>query len=196
MKTKRQIIKEKIAKANKHHEAFRRHESWRYGRLSRSTWRRPQGKDIKMRWVSRRGTKGGLPSSPSPGFRTPNDIRGLHPSGYEPIVIHSEGELVALKPKYHAIIIGSSVGNKKRITLKEAILSRGFKLLNPGIKSKEIGAAEAGEFAPSDVDTTVGKVKREIDADIEPKKSKIELSADDLKDVEADVEKQDKGDEE
>lgn len=195
MKTKRQILKEKIAKANKHHEAFRRHESWRYGRLSRSTWRRPQGKDVKMRWVSRRGTKGGLPSSPSPGFRTPNDIRGLHPSGYEPIVIHSEGELVALKPKYHAIIIGSSVGKRKRIVLKETILSRGFKLLNPGVKTKEIAAAEAAVLAPSDVDTTVGKIQRDIDEEVEPKK-KVELSAEDLKDVEIDVENQDTSDDE
>lgn len=148
-----------------------------------------------MRWVSRRGTKGGLPSSPSPGFRTPNDIRGLHPSGYEPIVIHSEGELVALKPKYHAIIIGSSVGKRKRIVLKETILSRGFKLLNPGVKTKEIAAAEAAVLAPSDVDTTVGKIQRDIDEEVEPKK-KVELSAEDLKDVEIDVENQDTSDDE
>lgn len=148
-----------------------------------------------MRWVSRRGTKGGLPSSPSPGFRTPNDIRGLHPSGYEAIVIHSEGELVALKPKYHAIIIGASVGKKKRISLKEEIVSRGFKLLNPGIKTKEVSGVEAAGLAPSDVDTTVGKLKRDIDEEVGSKK-KVTLSAEDLKDVEADVENQDKGDEE
>nr|MDO8114415.1 eL32 family ribosomal protein [Candidatus Sigynarchaeota archaeon] len=185
MKTKREKIKQKIAKANKHHESFIRGESWRYVRLHTS-WRRPQGNDTKMRWVYRRGSKGGLPSSPTVGFRTDCEIRGMHPSGYECVVIHSEHELNALKPKRHAIMIGASVGRKKRITLKDVILGRGFKLLNPGIKIEE--APEAAEISP-DVDATVGKVETE---DATKTGKKVDLSDEDLKDVEKDVKDGDK----
>jgi hypothetical protein len=133
-----------------------------------------------MRWVFARGTKPGLPRLPAVGYRSPCDVRGLHPSGYECVVIHCEGELESLKPKSHAIMIGATVGRRKRITLKDAILARGFKLLNPGIK---VAAAteEAAIIAPEDVDATVGKVEAPS------------VTADDLKDV--DIEEKKPGDE-
>jgi hypothetical protein len=91
-------------------------------------------------------------------------------------VIHSEVELEALKPKSHAIMIGATVGRRKRITLKDAILARGFKLLNPGIKVTA-AAEEAAIVAPEDVDATVGKVEAPS------------VTADDLKDVDIDDKK-------
>ncbi|MBN2152052.1 MAG: 50S ribosomal protein L32e [Candidatus Lokiarchaeota archaeon] len=156
---------------------FIRGESWRYVRLQTS-WRKPNGKDNKMRWVFARGTKPGLPRMPAVGYRSPSDVRGLHPSGYECVVVHSEGELEALRPKSHAIMIGATVGRRKRITLKDAILSRGFKLLNPGIKVAAV-AEEATIIAPEDVDATVGKVEGPS------------VTADDLKDVDVDDDKDD-----
>jgi large subunit ribosomal protein L32e len=173
--TKRDKIKEKILNGHSK-KRFIRGESWRYGRLSRSSWRKPMGKDNKMRWVYARGTKPGLPRMPAVGYRSPNDVRGLHPSGYECVVIHSELELEALKPKNHAIMIGATVGRRKRITLKDAILARGFKLLNPGIKVSA-AAEEAAIVAPEDVDATVGKVEAPS------------VTADDLKDVDIDDKK-------
>nr|MDO8085549.1 eL32 family ribosomal protein [Candidatus Sigynarchaeum springense] len=174
---KREKIKAKII-AGHSRKRFIRNESWRYARLSRSSWRKPMGKDNKQRWVMARGTKPGLPRVPAVGYRSPRDVRGLHPSGYECVVVHNEGELAPLKPKNHAIIIGSTVGRRKRIMLKDAILSRGFKLLNPGIR---VSAApeEAAIIAPEDVDATVGKVE-------EPS-----VTADDLKDVDVDSKKDD-----
>ncbi|NMC08435.1 MAG: hypothetical protein GYA24_24720 [Candidatus Lokiarchaeota archaeon] len=175
--TKREQIKKKIL-AGHSRKRFIRGESWRYGRLSRSSWRKPMGKDNKMRWVFARGTKPGLPRNPTVGYRSPNDVRGLHPSGYECVVIHSEGELQDLKPKNHAIMIASTVGRRKRIALKDTILGRGFKLLNPGIKITA-AAEEAAIIAPEDVDATVGKVEAPS------------VTADDLKDVDVDDKKND-----
>ncbi len=178
-KTKRDIIKDKILKGHSK-KRFIRGESWRYGRLSRSSYRKPMGKDNKMRWVYARGTKPGLPRMPAVGYRSPCDVRGMHPSGYDCVVIHSEIELEALKPKNHAIMIGATVGRRKRITLKDSILARGFKLLNPGIKVAAAATEEAAIIAPEDVDATVGKVEA-------PK-----VTADDLKDV--DIEEKKPGD--
>ncbi len=174
--TKREKIKEKILKGHSK-KRFIRGESWRYVRLQTS-YRKPNGKDAKMRWVFARGTKPGLPRLPSVGYRSPCDVRGLHPSGYECVVVHSEGELEALKPKNHAIMIGSTVGRRKRITLKDTILSRGFKLLNPGIKVTA-AAEETAIIAAEDVDATVGKVEGPS------------VTADDLKDVDVDDKKAD-----
>jgi large subunit ribosomal protein L32e len=177
MTTKREKIKAKIL-AGHSKKRFIRGESWRYVRLQTS-WRKPPGKDNKMRWVFARGTKPGLPRMPAVGYRSPCDVRGLHPSGYECAVIHSEGELDAFKPKNHAIMIGATVGRRKRIMLKDAILARGFKLLNPGIKVAAT-TEEASIIAPEDVDATVGKVEAPS------------VTADDLKDVDIDEKKDDK----
>jgi large subunit ribosomal protein L32e len=174
MKTKRDKIKAKIL-AGHSKKRFIRGESWRYVRLHTS-YRKPMGKDNKMRWVFARGTKPGLPRMAAIGYRSPCDVRGLHPSGYECVVIHTEVELEALKPKSHAIMIGATVGRRKRITLKDAILARGFKLLNPGIKVTA-AAEEAAIVAPEDVDATVGKVEAPS------------VTADDLKDVDIDDKK-------
>ncbi|MEX2684931.1 MAG: eL32 family ribosomal protein [Candidatus Sigynarchaeota archaeon] len=172
---KREKIKEKILKGHSK-KRFLRNESWRYARLSRSSWRKPMGKDNKQRWVFARGTKPGLPRMPAVGYRSPRDVRGLHPSGYECVVVHNESELATLKPKNHAIMIGSTVGRRKRITLKEAILSRGFTLLNPGIKVST-AAEETAIITPEDVDATVGKIEGPS------------VTADDLKDVDVDSKK-------
>ena len=175
-KTKRQKLKEKI-KAKKR-KKFIRGESWRYGRLSRSTWRKPRGIEQKMR-IKWRGSKGGLPKSPTVGFRTPKEIRGLHPSGYESVRVHNVNELDELKPKYHAIIIASQVGRRKRIDLKAEIKARGFKLLNPGIEKEEIlfEMPEDLDMALSDVDESVGEL-----TDIED----VDLTDEDLDDIDLD----------
>ena len=55
---------------------FRRQESWRYKRIDES-WRRPRGIDSKMRMKVK-----GWPPSPNIGYRTPREIRNLHPSGF------------------------------------------------------------------------------------------------------------------
>ncbi|MHA1683384.1 MAG: 50S ribosomal protein L32e [Promethearchaeota archaeon] len=173
MTTKRDKIKQKIQAKSKH--TFRRGESWRYNRL-RTTWRKPRGIEQKMR-IRHRGTKGGLPKSPTVGYRTPREIRGLHPSGYEQVVVHCVGDLKDLKPKNQAVMIASKVGRKKRISLKDEIISRGFKLLNPIIAVEEEAEMEGvgGEFDLSDVDITTGDV------------DDIELSDEDLEDIDIDV---------
>jgi len=56
-----------------------------------------------------------------PGFRGPASVRGLHPSGFEEVMIHNAKEVDNVDPKTQAIRISSKVGDKKReIIVKKA----------------------------------------------------------------------------
>ena len=60
---------------------FKRQESWRYKRV-KENWRRPRGIDSKMRKKVK-----GWPRSAEVGYRSPKETRGLHPSGYEEVLV-------------------------------------------------------------------------------------------------------------
>lgn len=92
---------------------------------NQDSWRKPKGRDNKMRLQ-----KKGYPPIVKVGYRNAASIRGLHPSGYVPAVVHSERDLESLDPKRHIIYIGHTVGLKKRAVLEKMALERGFKLAN------------------------------------------------------------------
>lgn len=88
---------------------FRRQEWWRYQKLG-IAWRKPRGLHSKMRrHISYR------PDIVSIGYRTPKAARGLHPSGFEEVMVHNVNDLEGLNPKKQAIRIGHSVGYLKRM---------------------------------------------------------------------------------
>jgi large subunit ribosomal protein L32e len=105
---------------------FIRQESWRYDRLAEN-WRKPKGKDNKMR-----KQKSGMPALVKVGYRSPKAARGLHPSGYLDNLIHNTNELVRLDPKRDAARIAHTVGKKKRIEIINKAIELGIKVLNPG----------------------------------------------------------------
>jgi large subunit ribosomal protein L32e len=105
---------------------FIRQESWRYDRLAEN-WRKPKGKDNKMR-----KQKSGMPALVKVGYRSPKAARGLHPSGYRDILIHNTQELIKLDSKRDAARIAHTVGKKKRIEIINKALELGIKVLNPG----------------------------------------------------------------
>nr|MDP9015993.1 50S ribosomal protein L32e [Thermoproteota archaeon] len=98
----------------------------RYDRLAEN-WRKPKGKDNKMR-----KQKSGMPALVKVGYRSPKAARGLHPSGYRDNLIHNTSELARLDPKRDAARIAHTVGKKKRIDIINKALELGIKVLNPG----------------------------------------------------------------
>src|SRR5918996_4505916 len=105
---------------------FVRQESWRYDRLA-PNWRRPKGKDNKMRkQVS------GVPPLAKVGYKGPRKSRGLHPSGYNDILIFNLKDLIKIDPKVDAVRIAHTVGNKKRIEIVTEATKLKMKILNPG----------------------------------------------------------------
>ncbi|MCX8187854.1 MAG: 50S ribosomal protein L32e [Nitrososphaeria archaeon] len=104
---------------------FVRQESWKYIRL-KPNWRRPRGKDSKMRLQIK-----GWPPLVKIGYRTPRKYRGLHPSGYEEVLIYKPEDLQTLDPSIHAVRIAGSVGMRKRAMIVEEAKKLGLKVLNP-----------------------------------------------------------------
>jgi large subunit ribosomal protein L32e len=123
-------LRKKIA--NKRPE-FVRQESWRYKKLA-SNWRKPKGKDNKMRkQVS------GVPPLVKVGYKGPRESRGLHPSGYKDILVFNTMDLTKIDPKKDAVRIAHGVGNKKRIDIVAEATRLKIKILNPGkIEAKKL----------------------------------------------------------
>lgn len=105
---------------------FIRQESWRYDRLA-ETWRKPKGKDNKMR-----KQKAGVPAIVKVGYRGPKVSRGLHPSGYTDNVVYNVAGLEGLDPKKDAVRLGHTVGARKRREIIEQAAKKGYKVLNAG----------------------------------------------------------------
>jgi len=104
---------------------FVRQESWRYVRLSEN-WRRPRGKDSKMRLSVK-----GWPKTVNIGYGTPRRARGLHPSGLKPILISSRRDLEkAGSPEGRILVFSSRLGRRMRDVLAKEASSRGFVVAN------------------------------------------------------------------
>lgn len=91
-----------------------------------ASWRRPRGLQSKQR--AQKKAKGAHPMA---GYGAPVAIRGLHPSGYQDILIFTPSELTGLDPETQAIRIGGTVGNKKREVIQDLARAAGLKILNP-----------------------------------------------------------------
>ena len=87
---------------------FKRQNWFRYKRLGEK-WRRPRGIHSKMR----RHFKYRIPVV-QVGFRGPASVRGLHPSGFEEVLVHNTKEVENVNPETQAVRISSTVGDKKR----------------------------------------------------------------------------------
>lgn len=134
------VINEELLQARKkvaqRRPKFVRQESWRYDRLAES-WRRPKGKDNKMR-----RQLSGVPRLVKIGYRGPKKARGLHPSGYTDNLVFNVKDLGRLDPASDAARIGHAVGQRKRLLILAEARNKGIKVLNPG---KEQKAEEASE---------------------------------------------------
>jgi large subunit ribosomal protein L32e len=104
--------------------AFLRQEWFRFPRLGEK-WRRPRGMHSKMRrHIQYR------PNVVSIGYRGPAKVRGLHPSGFEEVMVWNPDQLVKVDPKVQAVRVGGSVGFKKRQAIEQKADELGIRVLN------------------------------------------------------------------
>ncbi len=121
-RTKQQLkLRESISKSR---PAFKRQEWFRYVKLGDS-WRRPRGLHSKMR----RGYKY-RPNLVSTGYRGPKAVRGLHPSGFQEVMVFRVEDLKDVDPEKQAARIGHSVGSKKREQIEKVADEKGIRVLN------------------------------------------------------------------
>ncbi len=104
--------------------AFLRQEWFRFPRLGEK-WRRPRGMHSKMRrHIQYR------PNVVSIGYRGPAKVRGLHPSGFEEVMVWNPDQLDKVDPKVQAVRVGGSVGYKKRQAIEKKADELGIRVLN------------------------------------------------------------------
>lgn len=108
----------------KHTPEFLREEWFRYKRIPRN-WRRPDGITSKMRRHYKY-----RPSVVSIGYRGPKNVRGLHSSGFEEVLIYTVSDLEKMNPERQAARIGGSVGTKKRLEIGKKAKELDIRLLN------------------------------------------------------------------
>lgn len=114
------------AKLKRKKPKFLRQEWWRFDKFKNDPkWRRPKGTDSKMRMKLK-----GKARSPSIGWSSPRLVRGLHPSGYEDVLVHNVKELEMLDPQRQAARIAHTVGKRKRMAIIERAKELGIKILN------------------------------------------------------------------
>ena len=104
---------------------FKRQEWFRLKTLGEK-WRRPRGKQSKLR----RHMKG-RGFIPSPGYGSPKAVRGFHPCGLKEILIHNLKEIETVNQKSECIRIAKAVGRKKRIEIVKIVKEKKIKVLNP-----------------------------------------------------------------
>lgn len=103
---------------------FKRQEYARYKKLG-IKWRRPRGKTSKMRRY-----EAGKPAMASIGYGSPKATRGLHPSGYQDILVYNMAELEKLDSASQAARISSTIGKRKKDTMLVRAKELGIKVLN------------------------------------------------------------------
>lgn len=112
--------------SGKQRVSFLRTLWWKFPKFKNNPrWVKPKGKDNKMRLKIK-----GYPPVVEVGYRTPKTIRGLHPSGLEPVVVSSVDMLDKLDPGRHVIYIASTVGARKRAEILRRAYDKGFRVAN------------------------------------------------------------------
>ncbi|MFB6269361.1 MAG: 50S ribosomal protein L32e [Halobacterium sp.] len=101
------------------------------------SWRRPRGQLSKQR----RGVKG-KGDKVEAGFRTPEAVRGKHPSGFEEVRVHNVDDLDGIDPDTEAARIASKVGARKRERIEEQAEEAGIRVLNPTYVEVEVEGEE------------------------------------------------------
>ncbi len=111
---------------------FGRQARYRYYRIGRDmSWRRPRGLQSKQR-----RHYGYRPKVVRIGYRSPARVRGLVPSGFRPIIVHTTSDLEKMNARLEAAIIARTVGTRRRLVLEEAARKLGIRVLNPIVKSE------------------------------------------------------------
>jgi large subunit ribosomal protein L32e len=104
---------------------FRRQEWYRYYRLARTGWRKPKGYQSKQRLNMKYRTP-----MVRVGYGKISAVRGLHPSGFEDVLVNQPSDLDGLDPELQAIRIGAGVGNRKRANIHDRADDLGLRVLN------------------------------------------------------------------
>lgn len=149
--------------------------------VSKTSWRKPRGKHSKMRHGFQ-----GHPASADPGYGSPSDVRGLHSSGLMPIRVHNAQDLTVLNKAVYAVIIGATVGARKKAEIVKKASSLGLRIIgvkNPVEYLKNFDEMLASKKArKTETDKTKKEKTKDAKAEAKKEEKKEEaMSSEDIK---------------
>ncbi|MFP3297246.1 MAG: 50S ribosomal protein L32e [Vulcanisaeta sp.] len=101
-------------------------DEWRFLRVAhRESWRRPKGDDNKIRLEIK-----GYPKRVKIGYGKPRLVRNLHPTGFKLVTVHRPEDVDKVDPTREAIVIGRTVGLRKRVEIVRRAIERGVRVIN------------------------------------------------------------------
>jgi len=100
-------------------------------------WRKPKGIHSKIRHHFK-----GRGKMPSPGYKSPAKVRGMHSSGLKMINISSIKDLQKIKNQSEGVVISKTVGMKKKIEILKMAKELKIKVLNLNL-DEHIGKIES-----------------------------------------------------
>ncbi|MFC1801126.1 50S ribosomal protein L32e [Nanoarchaeota archaeon] len=103
---------------------YSRQDSHKKKRLG-SKWRRPKGLQSKMRL-----RKKGYKRSVEIGFGSPKAVKRMHKSGLMPVLVYALTDLKKIRPDKEGIVIGQTVGKRKKLELIKKADELKIKVLN------------------------------------------------------------------
>lgn len=138
---------------------FARPESWRYVRL-KENWRNPRGLDNKVRMYIK-----GWPPPVSSGYGGPRVSRGLHPSGYDEILVYNVEQVSKVTPNTQALRIAHTVGKRKRTQILVEARKKKIVVLNLRQAREAAGEKSAEEKEEEGAKEAQGQPKEAKEAD-------------------------------
>ncbi|WP_237699713.1 50S ribosomal protein L32e [Vulcanisaeta moutnovskia] len=103
-----------------------RMDEWRYLRVAHGEhWRKPRGNDNKIRLEIK-----GYPKRVKVGYGKPRLVKNLHPTGFKLVLVHRPEEVDKVDPNTEAIVIGRTVGLRKRVEIVKRAIERGVRVMN------------------------------------------------------------------
>lgn len=107
----------------------RKYKFWKQGanylKRVKNRWRKPRGRDTKLR--TKQKGKGKVPSI---GYGSPKELREKHPSGFYEVLVSNVDDLSGIDPKTHKARISGTVGKRKRGTIVKKAEEMKIKVLN------------------------------------------------------------------
>ncbi|MGQ0534904.1 MAG: 50S ribosomal protein L32e [Methanobacteriota archaeon] len=118
------LLKRQLIKARQ--PRFIRQSFFRYKKL-KERWHKPRGLHSKLREHLNYRMK-----PVKVGYRVPEAVRGVHPSGFREVLVHRPQDLSKIDPKLEAARIAHGVGARKRSAVLSEAAKMGIRVLNPG----------------------------------------------------------------
>lgn len=119
----------------------------------------------------------GWPPTVNTGYRGPKAARGLHPSGYQEILVYNVEDLKKVDSKTQAIRIAHTVGKKKRAQILTEARKKRIVILNvkeikevkESVEEEKEKLEEKAEEKPEETETAA---KEEVKEKAEKRKSR------------------------